>query len=109
MAKPMLLTMVNAVPFCVSGAFWATKVANIGESAMTTIDQNPKKIKKKISDELLIKNGETKQHTQEAANVLIASFLTLNFRDKIPINIQETVPQAIILNETIEIFKLFSG
>ena len=105
----MLLTMVSAVPFCVSGAFCATKVANIGESAMTIIAQNPKKIKKKISEELLIKYGETKQHTQEAAKVIMASFFTLNFRDKTPINIQETVPQAIMIKEAIETFKLFSG
>ena len=105
----MLLTMVNAVPFCVSGAFCATKVANIGESAMTIIAQNPKKIKKKISDELLIKNGETKQHAQEAAKVTMASFFIFNFKDKTPINIHATLPQAIMIKEAIETFKLLSG
>ena len=35
----MQLTIVNAVPFDSAIAFWATKVENNGESAMTTIPQ----------------------------------------------------------------------
>jgi len=39
MAKPIELTMVRPVALRESGADWATKVENIGESAITTMPQ----------------------------------------------------------------------
>ena len=43
MANPIELTMVKAVPLHSAGAFFATRVENRGESAMTT---NPQKMRK---------------------------------------------------------------
>jgi hypothetical protein len=40
--NPMQLTMVRDVPLVLSSASAATRVENIGESAMTTIPQNEK-------------------------------------------------------------------
>ena len=39
------LTMVREVPFESAGAFWATKVENIGESAVTANPQTNRKRK----------------------------------------------------------------
>ena len=41
--NPIQVTMVSAVPFDVGGALCATRLENIGESAITT---NPQKIRK---------------------------------------------------------------
>ena len=48
-AKPIQVTMVNAVPFKPAGAFCATSVENMGESAITTNPQKMMKTKNKIN------------------------------------------------------------
>ena len=50
MAKPIQLTIVKDVPLDASGAFWATKVENKGESATTTIPQKKRKINRTFKE-----------------------------------------------------------
>jgi len=75
MAKPMQLTIVSAVPLILASAFWATRVENIGESAMTTIPQNNKKLTNRISELILKTKGETKQHRHDKSNAKKAVIL----------------------------------
>ena len=44
--NPIQVTIVKAVPFDAAGAYWATIVENIGESAITN---KPQKIRKGIN------------------------------------------------------------
>lgn len=48
--NPMQFTIVSAVPLNFGMAFCATRVENKGESAMTTMPQNNKKLKKRTSE-----------------------------------------------------------
>ena len=50
MAKPIQLTMVNAVPFESELMLCATRVENSGESAITAIPQITKKPKNSICE-----------------------------------------------------------
>ena len=62
----MQFTMVKAVPFIFGVAFLATRVENNGESAITTIPQNKKKLRH-INVELMASiKGAIKQHNPEA-------------------------------------------
>jgi hypothetical protein len=47
MEKPIQFTIVRAVSLDSSGVFWATKVENNGESAITTIPSSPKSSRKR--------------------------------------------------------------
>jgi len=70
----MQLTMVSAVPLISASAFWATKVENIGESAMTNMPQNNKKPINKISRFIVKIKGETKQQIQDKSSDIKAVF-----------------------------------
>jgi hypothetical protein len=65
MVNPIQFTMVSADPLLVSGAFLATKLENMGESAITKKLQQKRKNKKANGDSLFIKKGETKQQIDD--------------------------------------------
>src|SRR3954462_9701944 len=95
-AKPIQFTMVSDVPLDSSGAFCATSVENIGESAVAT---NPQKIKKlnKTTTELLIRNkGEQRQHKPDKANAIPAIFFGAICCESNPPHAQDIPPTAII-------------
>ena len=72
----MQFTRVRDVPLDCSGAFWATRVENKGESAMTTTPQKNRKAIKAEDDGLDKKKGEAKQHRQDNVSELVATFFT---------------------------------
>ena len=105
----MQFTIVKDVPLDASGAFWATKVENNGESATTTIPQKNRKINRTFT-EFCDKNiGEIKQQIQEADKAKVAIFLGLNLSENCPLNTQATDPEAIMRKEKSETFKSISG
>jgi len=65
MEYPIQLTIVSAVPFISAGAFWATSVDKSGESAMTTIPQNIRNPRNKLSNSLVNTHGKIRQHPQD--------------------------------------------
>lgn len=71
-AKPILTTIVNAVPTTSLGALCATSTENCGESVITTMLHTNKNIIKMGRDKLNI-NGEIKQQMQELNNVVNAT------------------------------------
>ena len=98
-ANPILLTIVNAEPFDVAGAFCATRVENKGESATTAIPQiNIKAIKASV---VLLNNkkGEIIQQTQDSNKTLEAVLLTPIRCDINPLMTHEILPEAIIKND----------
>src|SRR5258708_32185502 len=100
MENPIQFTMVSDVPLDSSGAFWATKVENRGESAITT---SPQKNKKPINagTELINRNnGERQQHKQERNKAPVATCLTPNPCERYPPNTQANPPEAIITKDT---------
>ena len=66
MEKPILFTIVRAVPFVSGMAFWATKVENKGESAITTAPQNNRNTSRKAVEWNIKTKGENKQQHKEA-------------------------------------------
>ena len=59
--------MVSELPLDASGACWATNVENKGESAITTIAQKNKKLKKRTK-ELAKRNSGDKRQQQHDNN-----------------------------------------
>jgi ligand-binding sensor domain-containing protein len=74
MENPMQLTTVSEVPLDSSGALWATKVENKGESAMTANPQMNRKVINRMMEGENKKRGESKQHTPEIVKAIIAVF-----------------------------------
>ena len=81
-AKPMLFTMVSAVPFDSEKVLFATIVENKGESAITTI---PQKVRNPINTALesIKKNkGEITQHMQDKNKASAAVLFNPKLCDK---------------------------
>lgn len=70
--NPRQLTMVRAVPRLVSGAYWATRVENMGESAVTAIPQISIKASKVEKEDCHKTKGESKQQMPESAKAIVA-------------------------------------
>lgn len=68
--------MVSEVPLDSSGAFWATKVENKGESAITTKAQKNRKPRKNNVELLKRKNGDRIQQQQDSIKEIVAIFCT---------------------------------
>lgn len=81
MAKPMELTIVNAVPRDDAGAFWATRVENKGESATTIIPQKIKKIRRISAAPNKKTRGEIRQQIPEKRSAIAAVFLVPILRE----------------------------
>lgn len=71
----MQLTIVNAVPLISASAFWATKVENKGESAITTIPQKSKKPINKTEEDKPNTKGESRQQIPEHNSAIKAVHL----------------------------------
>ena len=74
-AKPILLTIVRAVPLVSATVFCATSVEKSGESAITTIPQNMRNVINSNSESILIINGETRQQKPDKNKAQAAVFL----------------------------------
>ena len=92
MANPMQLTMVNAVARDCCGAFCATRVENIGESAMTTMPQNKRNRISARGLDCARRMGEIKQHVPDAANAREATFFGPTDKDQSPPATQARLP-----------------
>ena len=81
MENPMQLTMVSAVPFVSDAALCATKVENMGESAITTIPQKKRNTMNKIvlDDDMI--SGEIRQHIPDKESAITAVFLAPIFSE----------------------------
>jgi hypothetical protein len=97
--KPNEFTMVRAVPLPEAGAFWATKVENIGESAVTAKPQNIKKRRKSISEFWKNIKGEMRQHMPDKLKAVFAIDFGKNFSDKNPPMAQDNPPIPMITND----------
>ena len=104
-AKPIQLTMVSAVPFSSAGAFWATRVENNGESAITTMPQNIRNPTNKLGDPLSKTIGETKQHAPDKNNAIKAVRLVPTISDIYPPKTQASPPILMITNDNKGILK----
>ena len=93
--------MVSAVPFVVASVFCATKVENIGESAITTTPQNAKK-PKNIELCAAKNRGEARQQIPEASKAVSATFLLPHCCDRFPPTIHPKLPIPIIKNDQSE-------
>ena len=105
----MQVTIVSAVPFDSAGAFWATKVENIGESAGAAIPHTNKKTIRVMPDGWDKKNGENMQQMQDNVNALIAIDLGPKRIESIPPSIHDSEPDAITIKEISGTFNTFSG
>lgn len=63
--KPILFTMVSAVALISEGALFATNVEKSGESAITTIPQNSRKVINKLFSSIANISGDKKQQAQD--------------------------------------------
>lgn len=63
-ANPIDVTIVKAVPLFATGADWATRVENCGESD-TTVNPQINNINRNITGERLKMTGEIRQHIPE--------------------------------------------
>lgn len=99
MENPILFTMVSEVPLDSATAFWATRVENSGESAITVIPQINKKIRNTMEEPENRNSGENIQHMQEIDNDSAAILLAPKYSESIPLMIQAGPPDAIIRND----------
>ena len=97
------------LPLDSSGALWATKVENKGESAITVIPHTNRKQRKRKVEFEKRKNGEMIQHKQEMNNDKVAIFLTPKNWETIPLKTQANPPEAIMKNEKKGTFRFVSG
>ena len=107
--KPIQLTKVSDEPFTSAGAFWATIVENIGESAITTILQKVRNIKSAITELLFNIKGEMIQLKQESSNAAAAVLPAPKLCDRYPLATQDRAPAAIIRNDNKGTFKAIKG
>lgn len=95
----MLLTIVKEVPLEVTGAFWATKVENIGESAVTAKPQVNRNEMSNTKELWPMKIGESKQQIPEVARAKTAIFFGGVIWESNPPKAQDIPPIAIIKND----------
>ena len=94
--KPIQFTIVSAVPLDSCGAFCATNVENMGESAITTRPQNNRNETSAGVDPVNRKKGETRQQAQDKNNETVASFFAPKCCDSRPLRTHANPPEAII-------------
>ena len=100
--KPMLVTIVNAVPINSLGAVLAVRAEYCGESPTTTI---PQKIRNAINTGSGAKKnkGDNKQHNPDALSWKKATFALPDFCEIIPPTMHPRLPDPIITNDQKEI------
>ena len=107
--NPIQFTKVKEVPLDSSGALWATKVENNGESAITAIPQRNRKQRKRKVEFEKRKSGEIIQQRQDMNKDKVAIFFTPKYWETIPLNTQANPPEAIIKNEKRGTLRLVTG
>ena len=98
-AKPMQFTAVSEVPLDSAGALRATSVENKGESAITTIPQKKRKLRKIITEPENKMSGETRQHRHERNREVVAIFFSPKCRESVPPITQAIPPDPMIRKE----------
>ena len=98
--NPIQFTIVSAVPFERSGAYCATRVENMGESAITAILHVNRKAIKATTELLNNNNGETKQQKQDNDNAITAILFVPKRLEINPLKTQETLPATMIRNDS---------
>ena len=98
MAKPMEVTIVNAVPLFSAGADCATKVENCGESAVTVIPQIIKKNKNKNGGNWKLMK-ESRQQIPDAIKAQKATFLLPMYCESSPPRMQPALPLAMMMKD----------
>lgn len=102
--NPMQFTMVRAVPLDSSGAFWATKVENRGESAITTSPQKNRNTTNRTGEFANRKRGESKQHKQDKRSEVVTIFFAGYRLEMSPLNTHANAPDPMIRNDNKETF-----
>lgn len=97
--KPIQLTIVSDVPFDPCGAYRATNVENIGESAITAKLHTSKKMSTTEVDSMNKNNGDTRQQKQEVLKARMAIFFSPKRCERIPASTQAKAPMAIMTND----------
>ena len=72
--NPIQFTIVKDVPIVSPGALRATRVENMGESAITTSPQNIRKVTRTITELLNKISGEIIQQMKDKNNAAVATF-----------------------------------
>ena len=108
-ANPTQLTMVSAVPLDSSGAFLATKVENIGESATTVAPQTNRNRRKIKTESVYNKSGEARQQMPDSNREIVAIFFAPNRCEMTPLTMQESPPDPMIRKESSGILKVVEG
>ena len=108
-AKPMLLTIVSAVPFVSASVFCATRVENSGESAITTIPQKIRKVISRGSEFTINISGDARQHNPDKNKAKAAVFLVPKDCDMYPPITQAGPPRPMMINDQIGIFSSEPG
>ena len=109
MENPIQLTIVREVPFESSAAFWATRVENKGESAITTRLHMKRKTMNWVAELEKRKNGETRQHKHDMKRAMEAIFFVPKCCESIPLKTHANAPEAIIKNDNSETLRLMAG
>lgn len=107
--NPIQFTIVREVPLDSSGEFWATKVENNGESAITVKPHMNRKVMNRKAELENRNNGDSKQHEQDINNDIFATFFAAKVWDKNPLIKHDIPPDAIIRKEKSGILKGFLG
>ena len=102
----MQVTMVMAVPLDSPEAFCATKVENMGESAITTNPQNRRNVIRMITEFILKTIGKTRQHIQESNKAINARFLAPIVWDNLPLKRQPKLPVPMMIKDHMGMLRL---
>lgn len=100
--KPIEFTIVSEVPFESEGALWATRVENMGESAVTANPHINRKIMRLGKDCCMIKNGDSKQQTPEIVKAIVAIVFGAIFCEIKPPRAHDIPPTAMIKKDQSE-------
>ena len=109
MEKPMQFVIVRDVPFVSSGAFWATRVENSGESAITAALQIKRNVRSNMGESLKRNIGEARQHKHEISNAVVAVRFVPHDSEISPPATQEILPMPIIKNDNSEMSRSVPG
>ena len=101
MENPMHVTMVMDEPLTISGAIWATRLENNGESGTTDIPHMKRKSMKTTGKGFNKNTGDSKQHKHETIRNKAAVLPAPNFCESMPPNTHAGPPEAMTRNEYI--------
>ena len=107
--NPIQLTIVSAVPFVSDAALCATKVENIGESAITTMPQKKRNAMNTIVLGVVMMGGEIKQDKTENERATIAVFGAPTLREIYPPIIHASPPIAMTAKDKMGTSRTASG